>query len=233
MVLDRFKRINQLCNVLHKSRTQESDYELANWFRLFRVVSGLVNFGHIPNCSSEFEGCYFSKRPGSPWWLESAQIERLLESTDMVSYIKNYVFQKVKDFIKSPTDHIELIKSWLTIKTLKASSEGYLLDYYSDRAVSAYKNLPDNYILPSDSFSWGNVLLGYSWSYTIFPARNEYNWNVREYLDSPLYAIDFIEDYYNKDKHHLSEEDRTSMNNYIIALIDQFLGQFAITESVE
>ena len=59
------------------------------------------------------------------------------------------------------------------------------------------------------------------------------NWNVREYLDSPLYAIDFIEDYYNKDKHHLSEEDRTSMNNYIIALIDQFLGQFAITESVE
>ena len=233
MVLDRFKRINQLCNVLHKSRTQESDYELANWFRLFRVVSGLVYFGHIPNCSSEFEGCYFSKRPSSPWWLESAQIERLLESTDMVSYIKNYVFQKVKDFIKSPTDHIELIKSWLTIKTLKASSEGYLLDYFSDRAVSAYKNLPDNYILPSDSFSWGNVLLGYSWSYTIFPARNEYNWNVREYLDSPLYAIDFIEDYYNKDKHHLSEEDRTSMNNYIIALIDQFLGQFAITESVE
>ena len=233
MALDRFKRINQLCNVLHKSRTQESDYELANWFRLFRVVSGLVNFGHIPNCSSEFEGCYFSKRPSSPWWLESAQIERLLESTDMVSYIKNYVFQKVKDFIKSPTDHIELIKSWLTIKTLKASSEGYLLDYFSDRAVSAYKNLPDNYILPFDSFSWGNVLLGYSWSYTIFPARNEYNWNVREYLDSPLYAIDFIEDYYNKDKHHLSEEDRISMNNYIIALIDQFLGQFAITESVE
>ena len=233
MVLDRFKRINQLCNVLHKSRTQESDYELANWFRLFRVVSGLVYFGHIPNCSSEFEGCYFSKRPSSPWWLESAQIERLLESTDMVSYIKNYVFQKVRDFIKSPSDHIELIKSWLTIKTLKASSEGYLLDYFSDRAVSAYKNLPDNYILPSDSFSWGNVLLGYSWSYTIFPARNEYNWNVREYLDSPLYAIDFIEDYYNKDKHHLSEEDRTSMNNYIIALIDQFLGQFAITESVE
>ena len=233
MALDRFKRINQLCNVLHKSRTQESDYELANWFRLFRVVSGLVNFGHIPNCSSEFEGCYFSKRPGSPWWLESAQIERLLESTDMVSYIKNYVFQKVRDFIKSPSDHIELIKSWLTIKTLKASSEGYLLDYFSDRAVSAYKNLPDNYILPSDSFSWGNVLLGYSWSYTIFPARNEYNWNVREYLDSPLYAIDFIEDYYNKDKHHLSEEDRISMNNYIIALIDQFLGQFAITESVE
>ena len=233
MALDRFKRINQLCNVLHKSRTQESDYELANWFRLFRVVSGLVNFGHIPNCSSEFEGCYFSKRPSSPWWLESAQIERLLESTDMVSYIKNYVFQKVRDFIKSPSDHIELIKSWLTIKTLKASSEGYLLDYFSDRAVSAYKNLPDNYILPFDSFSWGNVLLGYSWSYTIFPARNEYNWNVREYLDSPLYAIDFIEDYYNKDKHHLSEEDRISMNNYIIALIDQFLGQFAITESVE
>ena len=68
----------------------------------------------------------------------------------MVSYIKEYVFLKVKDYIKSPNNHIELIKSWLTIKTLKASNEGYLLDYYSDRAISAYKNLSDNYILPSD-----------------------------------------------------------------------------------
>lgn len=164
---DRFDRINQLCNVLHESRTQESDYELANWFRLFLVVSGLVNFGHIPNCSYDFEGCYFSKRPSSPWWLESPQIERLLEAPDMLSYIKNYVFLKVKDYIKSPNDHVELIKSWLTLKTLKASSEGFLLNYYTDRAMSAYKNLPDNNILPSDDFSWGNVLIGYSWSYTI------------------------------------------------------------------
>lgn len=161
---DRFDRINQLCNVLHESRTQESDYELANWFRLFLVVSGLVNFGHIPNCSYDFEGCYFSKRPSSPWWLESPQIERLLEAPDMLSYIKNYVFLKVKDYIKSPNDHVELIKSWLTLKTLKASSEGFLLNYYTDRAMSAYKNLPDNNILPSDDFSWGNVLIGYSWS---------------------------------------------------------------------
>lgn len=230
---DRFDRINQLCNVLHESRTQESDYELANWFRLFLVVSSLVNFGHIPNCSYDFEGCYFSKRPSSPWWLESPQIERLLEAPDMLSYIKNYVFLKVKDYIKSPNDHVELIKSWLTLKTLKASSEGFLLNYYTDRAMSAYKNLPDNNILPSDDFSWGNVLIGYSWSYTIYPARNEYNWKVREYLDSPLYPIAFINDYYNKDKHHLTEEDRTSMNDYIVALIDHFLESFAMTESVD
>ena len=229
----RFDRINQLCKVLHKSRTKKSDYELANWFRLFRVISGLVNFGHIPNCSSDFEGCYFSRRSSSPWWLESPQVERLLEAPDMLSYIKNYVFLKVKDYIKSPSDHIELIKSWLTLKTLKATSEGYLLDYYRDRAVSAYKNLPDNYIIPSDDFSWGNVLLGYSWSYTIYPARYENNWKVREYLDSPLYPIAFIDNYYNKDKHHLTDEDRTSMNDCIIALINHFLETFAITERVE
>ena len=151
----------------------------------------------------------------------------------MLSYIKNYVFLKVKDYIKSPNDHIELIKSWLTLKTLKATSEGYLLDYFRDRAVSAYKNLPDNNIIPSDDFSWGNVLLGYSWSYTIFPAKNKYDWKVREYLDSPLYPIAFIGNYYNKDKHHLTDEDRTSMNDYIIALIDHFLEAFEITESVE
>ena len=233
MLSNRYMKINQLCSALHRSRTKESDYELANWFRLFRVVSGLVKFGHIPNCTYDFEGCYFSKRPSSPWWLESPQVERLLEDSDMLSYIKNYVFQKVKDYIKSPTNHIELIKSWLTLKTLKATSEGYLLDYYRDRAVSAYKKLPDNNIIPSDDFSWGNVLLGYSWSYTIFPAKNKYDWKVREYLDSPLYPIAFIGNYYNKDKHHLTDEDRTSMNDYIIALIDHFLEAFEITESVE
>ena len=149
--------------------------------------------------------------------------------TNMVKF-KNIQGLKVKDYIKSPNDHIELIKSWLTLKTLKATSEGYLLDYYRDRAVSAYKNLPDNYIIPSDDFSWGNVLLGYSWSYTIYPARYENNWKVREYLDSPLYPIAFIDNYYNKDKHHLTDEDRTSMNDCIIALINHFLETFAITE---
>ena len=151
----------------------------------------------------------------------------------MLSYIKNYVFLKVKDYIKSPSDHIELIKSWLTLKTLKATSEGYLLDYYRDRAVSAYKNLPDNNIIPSDDFSWGNVLLGYSWSYTIYPARNEHYWKGREYLDSPLYPIAFIDNYFNKDGHHLTDEDRTYMNDHIIALINHFLESFAISESVE
>ena len=33
--------------------------------------------------------------------------------------------------------------------------------------------------------------------------------------------------------HHLTDEDGTSMNDYIIALIDHFLEAFEITESVE
>lgn len=36
-----------------------------------------------------------------------------------------------------------------------------------------------------------------------------------------------------KKKHRLTDEDQTSMNDYIIALIDHFLESFAISESVE
>ncbi|MBQ0088266.1 MAG: DUF262 domain-containing protein [Prevotellaceae bacterium] len=228
----KFQILDKLCRMLHEDKIQPVDYQFANWFRLYRVISGLVGFGHVPNTIWDFEGCYFSHKHSSPWWLEKAQITSLMSSETPIVYMKDYIRSKVKDFIREPQNHIELIKSWITLKVLKAdtSDDGvYLINYFDSRAVSAFKNIPSNYIVPSESFDWGNVLLGYSYSYTIYPARDQWNWNNRENLDSPLFDIPFIDDYYNKDKHQLEISDKQKMSNYINGLIENFLN----TEDIE
>lgn len=222
----RFRAIDKLCRMLHGSQIQEEDYQFSNWFRLYRIISGLVGFSHIPNTTWDFEGCYFSHRHNTPWWLEKPQIQTLISNDDPINYMMDYVRNKVSEFIREPHDHIELIKSWLTLKVLKAENaeEGiYLLNYFNDRAVSAYKNIPENYIIPSESFNWGNVLLGYSYSYTIYPARDARNWQKKDNLDSPLMEIPFIKDYYAKDKHQMETKKMQEMSDYINGLINDFL----------
>ena len=78
--------------------------------------------------------------------MESSDLKELIDSKDPIQFMKDYVRKKTKDFIRLPKDHKELIKSWLTLKTIQAdnNSEPYLLSIYNDRAVSAVVNLENN-----------------------------------------------------------------------------------------
>jgi hypothetical protein len=66
--------------------------------------------------------------------------------------------------------------------------------------------MPDNFIIPMDDFHWGNILCGYAYSYTIYPARSHENWNNRSYLDTPITNLDFIPDYYERSIDIISED---------------------------
>ena len=197
VVLKRWNILKKMCIALDpKGATQ--DIQFANWFRLYRLTSGLISLHHINNCQWSFEGCYYSQKASSSLWIESAQIEKLMSSENLVTYIKEQVKEKVRPFIFMPSDHKELIISWMTIKTLQADERGELLNYWNDRAISAFFDIKDNFIVPIDNFHWGNIFCGYSYSYTIYPARNEENWNKKSNLDSPITCIPFIPDFYNR-----------------------------------
>ena len=228
---ERFLKIDKLCRMLNEDQVKKEEYQFSNWYRLYRVISGLVQIGHIQRTKWEYEGCYFSHKDETPWWLEKSQIMELISSDDQIEYMKNYIRHEVSKFIRAPHDHIELIKSWLTLKVLKADSckEGvYLLNYYDDRAVSAYIDIQSNYIIPYESFNWGNILLGYSYSYTIYPARDSWNWQQVANLDSPLFDIPYIG--YDNDEHHIENDDIKKAHDYINVLIDSFLNNNAIVK---
>lgn len=183
-----------------------SNIQFANWFRLYRLSSGLIGLHHINYCQWTFEGCYYSLKPNMPWWIEDARIEHLFESESPIDYMKQYIKDRISSFIYKPNNHKELVVSWMALKTIQAERDGYLLNYWNDRAISAFINMPDNFIIPMDDFHWGNILCGYAYSYTIYPARSHENWNNRSYLDTPITNLDFIPDYYERSIDIISED---------------------------
>lgn len=217
----RWENLQKICNALD-CNIKEDDYEFSNWFRLYCVVFDISNIGHISNCTWELEGCYFSEKKNNPFWIESKDIYDLLGHDDILSEIKKKVKEAVGQFIDKPNDHKELIKSWLVLKTIKATHNKKLLSYFNNRALSAYKTLGQNYIDKSYiTFNWGNVLCGNSYSYGVLPARDNSNWNKEENLDSPLSSINYIGNYFDR-KTTINNNDIKKYDNEIKLLIDKF-----------
>ena len=200
-----------------------NDNAISNWFRLYRLTAGLVEYGHIDYCFWTFEGIYYSRKPNSPWWIESHAIERLMEQDNPLTYMKDAVRQKVKSFIYKPSTHQELLLGWMTIKTILADKGDYLINYWNERALSAYIEMKDNYIYQTDEFHWGNVMCGYSYKYAVLPACDESNWNKPENLDSPLLPRQFVSNYYERNKIIDDWKEIYAIDIQIKNILDDFL----------
>ena len=137
--------------------------------------------------------------------------------------MRQIVKERIAPFIQRPNNHQELVVSWMTLKTIQAEIGGYLLNYWNDRAVSAFINIKENFIIPIDDFHWGNTICGYSYSYTIYPARSNDNWRIKSNLDSPITSIDFIPDFYNRSTNVISMETIEEGDEEVKKIIDIFL----------
>lgn len=220
-VRKRWETLKRICNVFDMDKAV-NDIAFSNWFRLYRLTAGLVEYGHIDYCLWTFEGIYYSRKPNSPWWIESHAIERLMEQDRPLTFMKDAVRQKAKSFIHKPSTHQELLLGWMTIKTILADKGDYLINYWNERALSAYIEMKDNYIYQTDEFHWGNVMCGYSYKYAVFPARNEGNWNNQGNLDSPLLSRPFIPDYYHRNKNIDDWKEIYAIDIQIKDILDAF-----------
>lgn len=221
-IAKRWNCLKRMCKALEPEEAK-NDIHFANWFRLYRLVSGLNELRHIHNCSWDFEGCEYSNKPDTPWWIETPQIENLMKCEDPIVFMKDFIKNNVKHFIRQPENHKELVICWMTIKTLQAEKNKELLNYWNERAISAYLDMQRNYIVPSNDFHWGNVLCGYSYSYTIHQARDENNWKKKSNLDSPITSIDFIPKYIERKNDVIDAKVIENGDNEIAGIIDDFL----------
>jgi hypothetical protein len=221
-ILRRWNILKEMCQVFNPKEA-DNNIQFANWFRLYRLATGLIGLHHINNCQWSFEGCYYSMKPNEPWWIEDRRIESLLESDSPIDYIKESVKEIITSFINEPNNHQELLVSWMTIKTIQAEKSGYLLNYWNDRAISTFINMKDNYISPIEDFHWGNVFCGYSYSYTIHPARNSEDWKNKKRLDSPITSLEFIPNYYNRATNIISMDTIEKGDEEVKEIIDSFL----------
>ncbi len=221
-MMRRWNVLKEMCQVFNPKEAN-NNVQFANWFRLYRLIIGLIGLHHVNNCQWTFEGCYYSLKPNEPWWIEDHRIEKLMESHSAIDDMKDFIKERVAPFINQPNDHHELLMSWMTIKTIQAEKGGYKLNYWNDRAISAFINMKENYIIPMDNFHWGNIFCGYSYSYTVYPARNEESWGTNRYLDSPITSLRFIPDFYNRGKDVISMEDIEKGDEEVRKIINSFL----------
>ena len=218
----RWKILKEMCQVFNPEEAG-NNVQFANWFRLYRLTTGLLGLHHINNCQWKFEGCYYSMKPNDPWWIEDLRIEFLLESASPIDYIKKSVKERVASFINQPNNQQELVNSWMLLKTIQAEKGCYLLNYKNDRAISAFINMKENFIIPMDDFHWGNVLCGYSYSYTIYPARKSEDWKKKHLLDSPITSLEFIPNYYNRATNIICMKAIEKGDEEVKEIIDSFL----------
>lgn len=215
----RFLAIERICNALNEEKASK-DIIFSNWFRIYRLVSGTISVDHIYGSSWKFKGCFYSKTMDTPWWIEKRNINDLINSTDPISFLKEQVKEKTKNYISHPQDVEELVMSWLTLKTIKADKEHFLLNYFSKRPISAYKEIKDNYVVQNDEFHWGNIICGYSNRDRVCTA-NEYNWGLKENLDSPITSLSF-HDYICRNENSISDEDIKRYDEEVNKLICSF-----------
>lgn len=198
------------------------DKEFSNWIRLYCVVTKITPIKHINYCSSDFEGCFFSTRRKTPWWIESRNIDILLSSDNFLDDVKSIIKKEVGCYIRTPQNHNQLIIGWLTIKAIMATNKSILLNHWNERAVSAYLEISKNNIVPCDEFHWGNVFCGYSWRDGIYPAGIEENWNNCINLDSPITSISYIPKFHNRSDTCISNKDIEKYDNEINTFINSF-----------
>lgn len=221
-ILKKWYLLVRLCNSLDEEKAV-SDVQFSNWFRLYRLVSGMIDLHHIDYCRWDFEGCYYSMKPNTPWWIESIEIGNLMECEDPILYMKEYVKDKIKSYVYEPSNYKELVICWMVIKTIQAEKGNYLINLWDDRAISAFLELKKNYINPMEDFHWGNVICGYSYKYGVVPACEQHNWENKSNLDSPITSLAFIPKCYERTGDVIDMETILKGDNEVLSLINKYL----------
>ena len=218
----RWNMLERICKSLDPEEAQK-DIQFSNWFRLYRLIYGIIPIEHISYCRWDYEGCFYSRRQKTPWWIENINIRQLLDANNPVKLMKERIKKKVTTYLNKPRNHQELLMSWLTIKTLQADQGRYLINIKNDRAIASFIELNKNYIMSSNEFHWGNIICGYAWRDNIYPASDEGSWNIKENLNTPLYAIPFIPNFNNRPDNAIDSDMVNKGDLEIQQLINDFL----------
>ncbi|RLD62780.1 MAG: hypothetical protein DRJ01_05435 [Bacteroidetes bacterium] len=207
---------NNYLKLKNSFKTDEpNNYEISNYYRLYRLLIGCTKVGHIYNASSEMEGVCFSK-----YNLEHLnKIEFYKLCINEFNNYNNIFINKIK-FTLSKINKIQNINEltiyWFILKVLIANENKILIADYDGNGVGGYCNLDDNKISKDLPLSFGNIKCGY----IIKPAFGKGNrvgysdknsWNNKTCLDNPLINIDFELFYENK----LLNDDKNKLEKQI------------------
>ena len=152
-------------------------FNIANYYRLFRVLRGYYAPGHI-DYTKNMNGAWFSWREEDPvyfYYLLDPALARVLKADskeELLSLLKEEVRKSVlksgivNNNLPNINDDnfrsIPYLKLWLTAKTLWAEKYGLLLSYWDGAGIAAWDDCQKNKIDPELPFTLANSHCGYA-----------------------------------------------------------------------
>jgi len=152
-------------------------FNIANYYRLFRVLRGYYAPGHI-DYTKNMNGAWFSWREEDPvyfYYLLDPALARVLKADskeELLSLLKEEVRKSVlkSGIVNNNLPNIDddnfrsipYLKLWLTAKTLWAEKYGLLLSYWDGAGIAAWDDCQKNKIDPELPFTLANSHCGYA-----------------------------------------------------------------------
>ena len=166
------------CNENYVRETNNPlEFNIANYYRLFRVLRGYYAPGHI-DYTKNMNGAWFSWREEDPVYFHYlldpalARVLRTDSKEDLLSLLKEEVRKSVlkSGIVNNNLPNIDddnfnsipYLKLWLTAKTLWAEKYGLLLSYWDGAGIAAWDDCQKNKIDPELPFTLANSHCGYA-----------------------------------------------------------------------
>lgn len=152
-------------------------FNIANYYRLFRVLRGYYAPGHI-DYTKNMNGAWFSWREEDPvyfYYLLDPALARVLRADskeELLLLLKKEVRKSVlkSGIVNNNLPNIDddnfrsipYLKLWLTVKALWAEKYGLLLSYWDGAGIAAWDDCQKNKIEPELPFTLANSHCGYA-----------------------------------------------------------------------
>lgn len=166
------------CNENYVRETNNPlEFNIANYYRLFRVLRGYYAPGHIVY-TKNMNGAWFSCRKEDPVYFHYlldpalARVLRADSKEDLLSLLKEevrksvlksgIVYNNLPNIDDDNFSSIPYLKLWLTAKTLWAEKYGLLLSYWDGAGIAAWDDCQKNKIAPELPFTLANSHCGYA-----------------------------------------------------------------------
>lgn len=224
---DTFNSFETLCNCMDSVKSKD-DLLLSNYVRLYRVLLGYPNTGHIDYCAWNIEGAWFSWRN-----LNSNAYFKPLSDADYLSLFSiraEGLLKEIKTRVKGIVEKTDLfnltasnftaskhLKLWLLLKVLHAEKNNFLLNFYDGNGIATYTIAADNCLNEKLPFSIENSICGYA----IKSPTNKVsyadggNWKSENFDVLLLPDVITHEMFKNREKEPICEENINLLGNYI------------------
>ena len=204
-------------------------YDLANFYRLYRLVKGWGSkVGHVSYYTWTAEGIIFGRHDYEASYREEykdAEFLNLLSESDLSEALKRLVANVYEDKdidLSADIEPAQYLKIWMLLKVLVVNKEKQKLGYWNDRAIGCNRDMEKNKLNTNCTFSLANSWVGYIWRGGVVKVHKDRYLNPA-LLDTPLYVPMLSVDYSDFEQGQVPENDLKILDEYLHQIYKGFL----------